>query len=79
MCDSLVYTAWFRGGVRIHDIRDPRRPEEVGFFIPEPGPGQNSVQSNDVFVDDDGLIYLMDRLNGLDILKYNGPPGLKGD
>jgi hypothetical protein len=78
MRDSLVYTAWFRGGLRIHDIRNPRRPEEVGYFIPEPGPGQSSVQSNDVFVADDGLIYLIDRFDGLDILKYTGPPGQKG-
>ncbi|MPY68547.1 MAG: RNA polymerase subunit sigma-70 [Alphaproteobacteria bacterium] len=79
MRDSLVYTAWFRGGLRITDIRNPRRPEEVGYFIPTPAAGEPSVQSNDVFVADDGLIYLIDRFNGLDILKYTGPAGLKGD
>ena len=77
MRDSLVYTAWFRGGLRIVDLADPTKPNEVGFFIPTPGPGEKSVQSNDVFVDDNGLIYLMDRLNGLDILEYTGPAGQK--
>lgn len=77
MTDSLVYTTWFRGGLRITDIRNPRRPEEVGYYIPTPGPGEKSVQSNDVFVADDGLIYLIDRLNGLDILEYTGPAGQK--
>jgi hypothetical protein len=77
MTDSLVYTTWFRGGLRITDIRNPRRPEEVGYYIPTPGPGEKSVQSNDVFVADDGLIYLIDRLNGLDILKYTDPAGQK--
>jgi len=30
------------------------------------------VQSNDVFYDrETGLIYLLDRLNGLDVLRFN--------
>ncbi len=73
MTGSLVYVAWFRGGLRIVDIADPEKPEEAGYFIPTPGAGQKTVQSNDVFVDDRGLIYLLDRLNGLDILEYTGP------
>jgi len=44
------------------------------FFISEqPGAGQTIVQSNDVFVDKQrGLVYLIDRLNGLDILEFTG-------
>ncbi|MGH7230919.1 MAG: LVIVD repeat-containing protein, partial [Nitrospiraceae bacterium] len=60
MKDSLVYVTWFRGGLRIVDIADPTKPKEVGYFIPPPGAGQKTVQSNDVFVDDQGLIYLID-------------------
>jgi hypothetical protein len=75
MRDSLVYVTWFRGGLRIVDIADPFKPREVGYFIPTPGLGQKTVQSNDVFVDDNGIIYLIDRLNGLDILEYTGPAG----
>jgi hypothetical protein len=75
--DSLVHVVWFRGGLRIVDIKDPLKPEEVGWFIPAPGPGQATVQSNDVFVREDGLIFLIDRLNGLDILEYTGPRGVK--
>ena len=41
--------------------RRPRLPEEVGHFIPEPVGGQPAPQSNDVDVDDRGLIYLIDR------------------
>ena len=41
--------------------------------MPTPGAGQKIVQSNDVFVDKTrGLVYLIDRLNGLDILEYGG-------
>ena len=64
---------WFGGGLRAVDISDPYRPEEVDHFMPTPGGGQNIVQSNDVFVDKDrGLVYLIDRLNGLDILEFRG-------
>jgi hypothetical protein len=77
MTDSLVYVTWFRGGLRIVDIADPAKPKEVGYFIPDPGRNQKTVQSNDVFVDAQGLIYLVDRLNGLDILEYTGPAGQK--
>jgi hypothetical protein len=73
MTDSLVHVTWFRGGLRIVDIADPLKPTEVGYFIPPPGKGHKTPQSNDVFVDGQGLIYLIDRLNGLDILEYTGP------
>ncbi len=77
MTDSLIYVVWFRGGLRIVDIADPEAPEEVGWFIPAPGAGEETVQSNDVFVDEAGRIFLIDRLNGLDILEYTGPPGTR--
>ncbi len=68
---TLVYVTWFSGGLRIVDIGNPRLPEEVGYYIPEPVAPNPSPQSNDVDVDDKGLIYLLDRVNGLDILEYN--------
>jgi hypothetical protein len=41
--------------------------------MPMPGAGQSIVQSNDIFVDQTrGLVFLIDRLNGLDILEYGG-------
>lgn len=73
MRDSLVHIAWFRGGLRVVDIADPAQPEEVGYFIPPPPEGIPTVQSNDVFVDDKGRIFLLDRFKGLDILEYTGP------
>lgn len=77
MRDSLVYIAWFRGGLRIVDIADPSNPVEVGYFIPQPAEGMGTVQSNDVFVDDKNRIYLIDRFKGLEILEYTGPAGQK--
>jgi hypothetical protein len=70
MSDTLVYASWFSGGLRVIDIADPALPVEVGHFIPEPGAGHRSPQSNDVEVDDRGLVYLLDRNQGLDILEF---------
>lgn len=68
--DTLVYCAWFAGGLRIVDIADPSAPQEVGHFIPEPGKGRVAPQTNDVEVDDRGLIYIVDRYTGFDVLEY---------
>ncbi len=69
---NILCLTWFAGGMRVLDITNPYRPEEVGHFVPEPGKGQTMVQSNDVFMDADGLIYLLDRFDGLDILEFTG-------
>ncbi len=69
MDGTLVYLTWFSGGLRVVDVADPFHPEEVAHFIPEPLASNESPQSNDVDVDDRGLIYLLDRNNGLDILE----------
>ncbi|HET7546816.1 MAG TPA: sigma-70 domain-containing protein [Usitatibacter sp.] len=71
MSDTLVYASWFSGGLRVIDIADPTLPVEVGHFIPEPTGGNTSPQSNDVDVDSRGLVYLLDRNQGLDILEFN--------
>ncbi len=73
MDDTLVYCAWFAGGLRIIDIADPTAPQEVGHFIPEPARGQPGPQTNDVDLDARGLIYLVDRGPGLNILEFKRP------
>ena len=40
--------------------------------MPDVPPGSQRVQSNDVTVDDRGLIYLLDRVRGLNILERTG-------
>jgi hypothetical protein len=66
--DGLIYCTWFSAGLRVIDVCNPLRPTERGYFVPPPAPGFPAPQSNDVDVDDDGVIYLLDRVNGLDIL-----------
>lgn len=67
---TLIYATWFAGGLRVLDLADPHLPVEVAYFIPDPGPG-GPAQSNDVDVDDAGVIYLLDRNNGLHILEMS--------
>jgi hypothetical protein len=68
---NLVYVAWFNAGLRVVDISDPYRPTEAGYFVPPAPPGRPACQSNDVFVDERGLIFLSDRWGGgLDILRF---------
>jgi hypothetical protein len=65
---TLVYAAWFAGGLRVLDLADPLLPVEVAHYIPTPPDGA-PPQSNDVDVGPDGRIYLLDRVSGLDILE----------
>ena len=72
MTGTIVHAVWFSGGLRIIDVADPLAPREIGHFIPEPATGRRAPQSNDVALDDRGLIYLVDRNIGFDILEYTG-------
>ncbi|HSI39563.1 MAG TPA: RNA polymerase subunit sigma-70, partial [Xanthobacteraceae bacterium] len=69
---SLVFATWFAGGLRAIDLADPEAPREIGHFIPAPPAGQIAPQSNDVDVDERGLVYLLDRNAGFDILAFDG-------
>jgi hypothetical protein len=69
---KVVAVTWFSGGLRLVDLSDPTAPREAGYFIPEPAPGYNVPQTNDVDVDPRGLLYTIDRLGGLDILEVRG-------
>ena len=68
--DNIVFVTWFSGGLRAVDISDPYRPREVGRYIPPAVPPEPAAQSNDVFVDDRGLAYVIDRYRGLTVLEF---------
>jgi hypothetical protein len=72
MSGTLVHAVWFGGGLRIIDVADPQSPREVGYFIPPPVGGRPAPQSNDVALDARGLIYVVDRHVGFDILEFKG-------
>jgi hypothetical protein len=71
MSDTLVFAVWFSAGLRVIDVADPMVPREVGFFIPEPAGGRPAPQSNDVTLDARGLIYMVDRHVGFDVLEFS--------
>ena len=67
--DNKMFVTWFSGGLRVVDISNPYRLAEIGYYVPEPGRGQKTVKSNDVYRADNGLLYLIDRLDGLEVLE----------
>jgi hypothetical protein len=72
--EHLIFSTWYNAGLRITDLSNPDRPEEVGYFVPPAPPGQEAPQIDDVFVDEQRLIYLTDRYNGgIYIVEYEGP------
>jgi len=75
--DNLAYAAWFAGGLRIIDIANPHEPAEVGRYVPRPASGNRAPMTNDVFVDRRGFIYLIDRHNGLDIVRVDAARRVK--
>lgn len=72
-CEKITGTevpvAWFSKGLRVVDIAKPHSPKEVAYYMPDVPQGSDRVQSNDVTMDERGLIYLYDRLRGLHILE----------
>ena len=70
--DTRLYCTWFSGGVRVIDIKNPDAPEETGWFIPEPCGGMKAPATNDVSVDKRGLVVVLDRDCGLDIIEPAG-------
>jgi hypothetical protein len=73
---KLTAIAWFNGGVRIWDIREPQAPVEVAFYVPEANANTNpdGYMTNNVEIDNRGYIYVVDRNGaGLDILQLKGP------
>lgn len=66
---TIIPFAWFANGLRIVDIADPFAPREIGSYVPDPAPGARRASSNDVTIDGRGLIYLVDRIGGVDIIE----------
>jgi hypothetical protein len=64
-----VPCAWFSQGLRVLDISNPLQVREAAHYVPDPAPGGTRVAGNDVYQDERGLIYLIDRIRGLHIVE----------
>ena len=72
---KLTFIAYFTGGVRAWDIREPQAPVEVGFYVPVANANTtvDGYMTNNLEVDNRGYIYAVDRNGaGLDILRLSG-------
>lgn len=76
---ELIFATYQNAGTRVFDIKDQYRPVETAAFVP-PAPARlvdhrpnraRVIQSCDVFVDAEGLVYSNDYNGGLYILEYN--------
>ena len=77
---NLIFATYQNAGVRVFDISNQYRPAEVGALVP-PKPARLIdtrphracvVQSTDVFVDRNGIIYCTDYNAGLYTMQYEG-------
>jgi hypothetical protein len=71
--EQVIFGTFFAGGLRAYDLADPYHPREIGRFVPPAPPGSpvETIQLNDVFVDERGIVYTVDRhTGGLYVLEF---------
>ncbi len=64
--ETIVIGTFFNAGVRAYDVSDPYQPQEVAYFVPgapKLSPA-GAIQLNDVYVDDRGIVFTVDRFAG---------------
>jgi hypothetical protein len=72
--EEIIVGAYFSGGIRVHDIKDRFEPKEIAYYVPEAPRGTpvGATQINDVYVDENAIVYAVDRhAGGLYILEMN--------
>jgi hypothetical protein len=75
MYGKLTALAYFNGGVRMWDIREPQAPREVAFYVPEANANTDpdGYMTNNVEIDNRGYVYVVDRNGaGMDIFELTG-------
>lgn len=62
--DRYIVGAYFNTGVRVHDVSNPFQPQEAAYYIPPVPAGARGVNINDVYVDENALVYAIERARG---------------
>lgn len=63
---NTIFATFFNGGLRVYDVSNQYRPEEIAYAIPE-APANSpvgAIQINDVYVDENQIVYAVDRFAG---------------
>jgi hypothetical protein len=84
---KIISVSWFNAGVRVWDIRDPKNPKPIAYYIQAPNANTaascstingvtncfNATMNDYVEYDDRGFIYAVDRAgSGITILSLTG-------
>ena len=78
---DTIFATYQNAGMRVFDIRNQYRPEEIGYFVPtppersmdpRPATSKTILHTADIYVEPNGLIYLTDFNGGLTIVEWNG-------
>jgi hypothetical protein len=78
--EDLIFATYQNAGVRAFDITNPFSPRQVAAFVPgapdrivDPRPGgKRVIQTADVYVRADGVVFTTDYNGGLDALEFTG-------
>jgi len=77
--DDRIYAVSAVGGLRIYDVADPYRIQEIGYYVPGTpkrfnpnGPQAGGVSREDLWVDNKRLVYLSGYNGGLEIVESTG-------
>jgi hypothetical protein len=78
--DDTIYATCGPAGLRVYDVSNPYHIEESGYYVPGTpkaqynpnGPLYWGVDTEDIWVDEKGLIYLSGMNDGLKIVEFNG-------
>ena len=62
--ERIVFATYFSAGVRVYDLTDPEAPAEIAHWVGAAPPGQPVSQANDLWVQEDGLVWVTDRIGG---------------
>ena len=77
--ETLVFVTYQNAGLRVYDLSNPFRPEEVAFLVPPPPSRLMDYRPNrpvvvdttDVYVDKRGLVYTTDMNAGFTVMEMD--------